>query len=66
MVHEKFFLYLLYNHAKVFQPSNIDLTYKKAVLDAANHGVEIYAVQVQWTKEGVCVFHRMLPVNLSE
>lgn len=52
--------------AKVFQPSNIDLTYKKAVLDAANHGVEIYAVQVQWTKEGMCMFHRMLPVNLSE
>lgn len=52
--------------AKVFQPSNIDLTYKHAVIDAANHGVEVYAVQIQWTKEGSCVFHRLLPVNLSE
>ena len=50
-----------------FQPSNIDLTYKKAVQEAHELGVEIRAVQVEWTTDGKCHFVRDdLPVKLYE
>ena len=50
-----------------FQPSNIDLTYKRAVQEAARAGVEIRAVQVEWTSTGQCRFVRDdLPVRLYE
>ena len=50
-----------------FQPSNIDLTYKRAVQEAAKAGVEIRAVQVEWTSTGQCRFVRDdLPVRLYE
>jgi DNA-binding sugar fermentation-stimulating protein len=50
-----------------FQPSNIDLTYKKAVQEAWKKGVEIYAVQVEWNKKGECSFIRDdLPVVLFD
>ena len=41
-----------------FQPSNIDPTYKAAVRKSYEQGVEIYAVQVKWTKDGECTFVR--------
>jgi len=50
-----------------FQPSNIDLTYKRAVQEAAKAGVEIRAIQVEWTSTGQCRFVRDdLPVRLYE
>ena len=50
-----------------FQPSNIDLTYKRAVQKAAQAGVEIRAIQVEWTSTGQCHFVRDdLPVRLYE
>jgi DNA-binding sugar fermentation-stimulating protein len=50
-----------------FQPSNIDLTYKKAVQEAHESGVEIRAVQAEWTMDGKCQFVRDdLPVKLYE
>jgi len=50
-----------------FQPSNIDLIYKKAVQEAHESGVEISAVQVEWTMDGKCRFVRDdLPVKLYE
>ena len=50
-----------------FQPSNIDLIYKKAVQEAHESGVEIRAVQVEWTMDGKCRFVRDdLPVKLYE
>lgn len=49
-----------------FQPSNIDLTYKEAVIKAHNNGVEIKTIQVRWTEQGECYFVRNdLPIYLS-
>lgn len=49
-----------------FQPSNIDLIYKEAVIKAHQNGVEIKTIQVKWTPEGECYFVRNdLPINLS-
>ncbi|MDC1151624.1 DNA/RNA nuclease SfsA [Pelagibacteraceae bacterium] len=51
---------------KQFQPSNIDLVYKEAVIDAWKSGVEIKTLQVEWNREGECVFVRNdLPINLE-
>jgi DNA-binding sugar fermentation-stimulating protein len=51
---------------KQFQPSNIDLVYKEAVIDACKSGVEIKTLQVEWNREGECVFVRNdLPINLE-
>ncbi len=53
--------------ASCFQPSNIDLTYKKAVQKAWLHGVEIKTLQVEWNKNGVCKFLRNdLPIHLFD
>jgi DNA-binding sugar fermentation-stimulating protein len=41
-----------------FQPSNIDLTYKAAVQRAWKNGVEIYALQNVWNKEGKCTYKK--------
>ena len=50
-----------------FQPSNIDLTYKAAVQEAWQKGVEIYAVQYEWTEAGECRFVKdHLPVCLFD
>lgn len=50
-----------------FQPSNIDLTYKRAVQEAYQKGVEIRAVQFAWDATGKCEFVRdNLPVVLYE
>ena len=52
---------------KQFQPSNIDLIYKSAVIDAWKVGVEIKTLQVDWTKEGECRFVRNdLPICMDE
>jgi DNA-binding sugar fermentation-stimulating protein len=49
-----------------FQPSNIDLTYKEAVIKAHQNGVEIKTLQVSWKEDGSCYFVRNdLPINLS-
>ena len=51
---------------KQFQPSNIDLVYKEAVIDAWKSGVEIKTLQVEWNREGECVFVRNdLPIILE-
>ena len=50
----------------IFQPSNIDLTYKKAVQQAWLKGVEIYAIQFVWDKLGQCDYKKLLPVVLFE
>jgi DNA-binding sugar fermentation-stimulating protein len=51
---------------KQFQPSNIDLVYKEAVIDAWKCGVEIKTLQVEWNKEGECNFVRNdLPIILQ-
>lgn len=51
---------------KQFQPSNIDLVYKEAVIDAWKSGVEIKTLQVEWNREGECVFVRNdLPIKLE-
>lgn len=50
----------------VFQPSNIDLTYKAAVQKAWLNGVEIHAVQVIWNNFGICQFVKCLPVVLFD
>lgn len=53
--------------ASCFQPSNIDLTYKKAVQKAWLNGVEIKTLQVEWNKSGVCKFLRNdLPIHLFD
>lgn len=50
---------------KQFQPSNIDLIYKEAVIDAWKNGVEIKTLQVEWNRNGECVFIRNdLPICL--
>jgi DNA-binding sugar fermentation-stimulating protein len=50
-----------------FQPSNIDLTYKKAVQQAWLNGVEIKTIQVRWNKRGECSFMRNdMPIYLFE
>uniref|UniRef100_A0A6C0AUK7 Sugar fermentation stimulation protein C-terminal domain-containing protein n=1 Tax=viral metagenome TaxID=1070528 RepID=A0A6C0AUK7_9ZZZZ len=51
--------------ANVFQPSNIDPIYKEAVYEAYEAGVEIIALQVRYTREGECYYHRQLPVRLQ-
>ncbi len=52
---------------KHFQPSHIDPTYRKAVIEAAKKGVEIRAIQFEWTLDGKCKFIRDdLPVVLEE
>ena len=52
--------------AYCFQPSNIDLTYKEAVIKAHQNGVEIKTIQVRWTEYGECYFVRNdLPIYLS-
>ena len=49
-----------------FQPSNIDLTYKEAVIKAHKNGVEIKTIQVKWDQTGCCYFVRNdLPINLE-
>lgn len=51
---------------KQFQPSNIDLVYKEAVIDAWKSGVEIKTLQVEWNREGECAFIRNdLQINLE-
>jgi sugar fermentation stimulation protein A len=53
--------------ASCFQPSNIDLTYKKAVQSAWLNGVEIKTLQVEWNKQGTCNFVRNnLPIYLFD
>ena len=53
--------------ANCFQPSNIDLTYKKAVQDAWKKGVEIKTIQVCWNKKGECYFMRNnMPIHLFD
>jgi len=51
-----------------FQPSNIDLTYKKAVQSAWMSGVEIKTIQVRWSaSSGKCYFVRNdLPIHLFD
>ena len=49
-----------------FQPSNIDLTYKRAVQHAWKNGVEIYALQMVWDENGICNYKKNLPVVLFE
>ena len=49
-----------------FEPSNSDLTYKEAVQCAWKNGVEIYAVQVEWTEAGQCLYKGLLPVVLFD
>lgn len=54
------------NDASCFQPSNIDLTYKEAVIKAHNNGVEIKTIQVAWNENGFCYFVRNdLPIYLQ-
>jgi DNA-binding sugar fermentation-stimulating protein len=53
--------------ANCFQPSNIDLTYKKAVQKAWLNGVEIKTIQVEWSMDGICKFIRNdLPIYLFD
>jgi DNA-binding sugar fermentation-stimulating protein len=53
--------------ANCFQPSNIDLTYKKAVQKAWLNGVEIKTIQVEWSMNGICKFIRNdLPIHLFD
>ena len=54
--------------ASCFQPSNIDLTYKKAVQSACTlNGVEIRALQVEWNKKvHVILFVINLPIHLFD
>ena len=50
-----------------FQPSNLDLIYKKAVQKAWINGVQIKCVVVQWNSEGKGVlFKNDLPIQLFE
>jgi sugar fermentation stimulation protein A len=51
--------------ANIFQTSNIDPIYQKAVYEAHEAGVEIMALQVRYTKEGECHFVGQLPVRLQ-
>ena len=52
---------------KHFQPSYVDHTYRNAVIRAAKNGVEIRAIQVEWSEDGKCSFVRdYLPVLLSD
>lgn len=52
---------------KHFQTSNIDIIYKKAVLDAYNKGVEIKTLVVEWNEKGECFFVKNdLPIKLDE
>lgn len=49
-----------------FQTSNVDLTYKEAVYNAYQNGVEIKTIQVSWNKSGECYFIRNdLPIKLE-
>ena len=49
----------------LFQTSNIDPTYKAAVKQAHENGVEIMVLQLRWTEEGHCYFVRNdLPISL--
>lgn len=53
------------NRCETIQPSNIDLIYKEAVIDAWKSGVEIKTLQVEWNRNGECVFIRNdLPICL--
>ena len=53
--------------ANCFQPSNIDMTYKKAVQKAWLNGVEIRTIQVEWSLDGSCRFIRDdLPIYLFD
>jgi len=50
-----------------FQPSNIDLIYKKAVQQAWLNGVEIKTIQVSWNKQGECrIIRNNMPIYLFE
>ena len=51
--------------SKVFQPSNVDPIYQKAFRDAYDAGVEMIAIQIQWTSNGECYFKRQLPINVN-
>lgn len=51
--------------AEVFQPSNIDLTYKAAVQEAVIAGVEVRAIQCEWNVEGQCIFKKELAVRVQ-
>ncbi len=42
--------------------SDLDTTYRNAVLEAREAGVEIYGIAVQWTSDGVVYFDRQLEV----
>ena len=51
----------------IFQTSHIDPIYREAVYSAWKNGVEIKAIQVQWTKEGSCIFLRNdIPIMLCD
>ena len=51
----------------VFQPSNIDLIYKKAVQKAWLNGVNIKVVQIKWNEFGKGYFYsNNLPIQLFE
>ena len=51
--------------ASSFQTSNLDPTYKAAVKEAYENGVEINVLQLKWTMNGECYFIRNdLPINL--
>ena len=50
-----------------FQPSNLDLIYKKAIQKAWLNGVQIKCIVVQWDNEGKGVlFRNDLPIQLFE
>lgn len=50
-----------------FQPSNIDMQYKKAVQDAWLKGVEICCIQVYWNAQGICSFIRdTIPIHIFD
>ena len=51
----------------IFQTSHIDPIYREAVYSAWKNGVEIKTIQVEWTKEGTCIFLRNdMPILLCD
>lgn len=48
-----------------FQPSNIDPIYQTAILDAVSKGVELIALQVGWSENGIAtLITDTLPINV--
>ena len=45
-----------------FKPSNIDTFYYEALIKAINEKVNVRALCVEWTKEGICLFKKFVPV----